>query len=218
MKKEIINFEHIGKAIQFFRKKKKLTQKELAEKINKAPYTIKRYEKKGKIPLEVLNDIALKLEVSIEQLLNTNPIIKYNDFKYESLVNLIISLGYTYEVIEKPLNYINNLDYYDFEPIYIIKNEKTELQLSINELELFFDDIEEYINLAINKESKKSLNLVNELKESNLDSYLNDEKYINILKEKKGLYGDKKMEELTPFEKIVWEKWKENNKVTDKEK
>lgn len=74
---------NIGKAIQFFRKKKKLTQKELAEKINKAPYTIKRYEKKGKIPLEVLNDIALKLEVSIEQLLNTNPIIKYNDFKYD---------------------------------------------------------------------------------------------------------------------------------------
>lgn len=55
----------------------------MAEKINKAPYTIKRYEKKGKIPLEVLNDIALKLEVSIEQLLNTNPIIKYNDFKYD---------------------------------------------------------------------------------------------------------------------------------------
>lgn len=74
---------NIGKAVQFFRKKKKLTQKELAEKINKAPYTIKRYEKKGKIPLEVLNDIALKLEVSIEQLLNTNPIIKYNDFKYD---------------------------------------------------------------------------------------------------------------------------------------
>ena len=218
MKKEIINFEHIGKAIQFFRKKKKLTQKELAEKINKAPYTIKRYEKKGKIPLEVLNDIALKLEVSIEQLLNTNPIIKYNDFKYESLVNLIISLGYTYEIIEKPLNYVNNLDYYDFEPVYIIKNEKTELQLSINELELFFDDIEEYINLAINKESKKSLNLVNELKENNLDPYLNDEKYINTLKEKKGLYGDEKIEELTPFEKIVWERWKENNKVTDNEK
>ena len=43
---------NIGKAIQFFRKKKKLTQKELAEKINKAPYTIKRYEKKEKFPLK----------------------------------------------------------------------------------------------------------------------------------------------------------------------
>lgn len=33
---------NIGKTVQFFRKKKKLTQKELAEKINKAPFNIKK--------------------------------------------------------------------------------------------------------------------------------------------------------------------------------
>ena len=56
-KEEFIDFEHLGKAVKFFRKSRKMTQKELAEKLNKTPYTIKRYEKDGKIPLEVAKEI-----------------------------------------------------------------------------------------------------------------------------------------------------------------
>ena len=65
MKKEeeFIDFEHLGKAVKFFRKKKKMTQKELAERINKTPYTIKRYEKDGKIPLEVAKELIEILHI-----------------------------------------------------------------------------------------------------------------------------------------------------------
>ena len=60
---EFIDFEHLGKAVKFFRKSRKMTQKELAEKLNKTPYTIKRYEKDGKIPLEVAKEIIEILHI-----------------------------------------------------------------------------------------------------------------------------------------------------------
>ena len=41
---------------------------------------------------------------------------------------------------------------------------------------------------------------------------------IEKIKEKIGYYGDEYSEPLNTAEKIVWEKWKENNKVTDNEK
>ena len=64
MEKEINDFKHLGEVVKFLRKYKKMTQIELAKKLNKTPYTIKRYEKNGKIPLEVVKEIFLIFEVS----------------------------------------------------------------------------------------------------------------------------------------------------------
>ena len=68
------------------------------------------------------------------------------------------------------------------------------------------------------KDSKNFKNEnIEDIIEKNIDEYYTDE-YIEKVKEKTGYYGDEYAEPLNTAEKIIWEKWKENNKVTDKEK
>lgn len=63
----------IGENIKYHRKARKLTQKQLAELINKKEITIRRYEK-GDIepPISVINDIAEALMVSTSDLIPVN--------------------------------------------------------------------------------------------------------------------------------------------------
>lgn len=63
----------IGKRIKRFRKGK-MTQKELADKIGKAESSIRKYEKGlVTIPLDVLQDIAVALNISPSELMKGGP-------------------------------------------------------------------------------------------------------------------------------------------------
>lgn len=62
----------IGLKIKNLRKTYKLTQKQLADKINKSVETIKKYENESiEIPLKVLNEIADVLEVPMVYFVDT---------------------------------------------------------------------------------------------------------------------------------------------------
>lgn len=59
----------IGENIRFYRKQKKLTQKELALKIGKTESSIRKYEKGlVEIPLSTIEDIAYSLNVPVEKI------------------------------------------------------------------------------------------------------------------------------------------------------
>lgn len=62
----------IGSNIKKFRKLKKLTQRELAEKINKSTITVRKYESNDiNVPIDVLGEIATLLEVPIDLLIGS---------------------------------------------------------------------------------------------------------------------------------------------------
>lgn len=64
---------NIGENIKKYRKNMKITQKQLADKINKQDKTIQKYEKGDIIPpVPVLEEIANALNISIEELIIDN--------------------------------------------------------------------------------------------------------------------------------------------------
>lgn len=68
----------VGLNIRTYRKEKKLTQKQLADKIGVSEITIRRYEKNINTPtVIILNKIAEALEVSRDELLTSYDTVKY---------------------------------------------------------------------------------------------------------------------------------------------
>ena len=64
---------NVGKNIAKFRKEKKLTQEELAKKINVSPKTISSYENNHNLPnIEILISLSQELGVSINEILGIN--------------------------------------------------------------------------------------------------------------------------------------------------
>lgn len=219
--------ETVGKRIKKWRKLKKITQEQLARKIEMNVKSIQRYETDtNPIPIDVLNNIAIALNIGIDKLISqkgtySNKIDDFNEYRYDAFIKLLLSLGYTIEEIPIYLgkNSENHSDD-NWETALILKKDKKVLQLNLDDVNILFDDIEKYINFSIYK-MKDSKNFKNEniedIIEKNIDEYYTDE-YIEKVKEKTGYYGDEYAEPLNTAEKIIWEKWKENNKVTDKEK
>ena len=83
----------------------------------------------------------------------------------------------------------------------------------MDDVNILFDDIEKYIDFSIYKmENSQEFEeeTIEQKVENNIDEYYTDE-YIEKIKEKIGYYGDEYIKPLNTAEKIVWEKWKENN-------
>lgn len=75
----------IGNNIKSIRKKNKLTQKDLADKLNKSVRMVQKYENGEVTPnIEVLKEISKILNVSLDSLLDTN---KDNDIVTLALHN-----------------------------------------------------------------------------------------------------------------------------------
>ena len=80
--------ETVGKKIKKWRKLKDITQSELGAKINKTLSSVQKYEKGDvSIPIDVLNDIAIALNIGIDKLIceeNTQDTsnIKLTDIEY----------------------------------------------------------------------------------------------------------------------------------------
>lgn len=78
----MIDYKKIGLKIKENRKKLKLTQKELGEKIGKTESSIQKYEKGlTQIPNDVLEKLADVFQMSVFELLSENRQISITDFK-----------------------------------------------------------------------------------------------------------------------------------------
>ena len=212
--------ETVGKRIKKWRKLKKITQEQLARKIKMNVKSIQRYETDtNPIPIDVLNNIAIALNIGIDKLISqkgaySNKIDDFNEYRYDAFIKLFLSLGYTIEEIPIYLGK-NSEDYPDdnWETALILKRDKKILQLNLDDVNILFDDIEKYIDFSIyKKENSQEFEeeTIEQKVENNIDEYYTDE-YIEKIKEKIGYYGDEYIKPLNTAEKIVWEKWKENN-------
>lgn len=88
MDNETVNNIKIGEKIRKWRKLKNITQSELGAKINKTLSSVQKYEKGNvTIPIDVLNNIAVALNIGIDKLIceentqNTSD-IKLTDIEY----------------------------------------------------------------------------------------------------------------------------------------
>ena len=89
----------IGSNIKQIRKEKKLTQSDLAKKINKGLRTVQKYESDDiNIPIDVLKDIAKTLDIELIDL-----IIDDNNSVYLEVLKLLGS-----DVLQKQLGYSFN--------------------------------------------------------------------------------------------------------------
>lgn len=101
----------IGETISSFRKKKGLTQNELAEKMNVTDKAVSKWERDLSCPdVNTISRLAEVLDVSVEELLNAKEQRKSNS-KMKDLVNLIfkavaIAMGIAVVV----LNILNEID------------------------------------------------------------------------------------------------------------
>ena len=143
-----MNNEKIGNNIKKWRKLKKLTQQELGLLIDKNVKSIQRYETGvNPIPIDVLSNIAKALNIGIDKLIYENGGFsnKIENNKYDTFIELLSSLGY--EIEQFPL-YIGEDNWED---VLILKKEKKELQLNMEDTNVLFGDIEKYIDFSIHK-------------------------------------------------------------------
>jgi transcriptional regulator with XRE-family HTH domain len=82
MENKIDNLDFIGDMIYKHRKLKRITQKELAEKIDSTPGTISLYERSVAIPsIDMVLNIASALDVSVDEILFSDKKEKSNQIK-----------------------------------------------------------------------------------------------------------------------------------------
>lgn len=168
MNKDYIDFEHVGKAIKYFRKYAKMTQKELAKLIHKTPYTIKRYEKEGKVPIEVLKEIIKILHIpklllagyvmdipelsgeiwddkTKKELYNESDEDILKDKQNDNMENLFKNLGYKI--------YMNRDTVHEVRSLYIKRNDE-KYAISLEEYQTIIDKIIEIIEFNFKLELK----------------------------------------------------------------
>lgn len=88
-----MNQEKIGKFILDLRKQNKMTQKELADKLNVTAQAVSKWENGRGIPdIEILQKISTEFNVNIESILNGEKNKKKMPIKYILIILLVIIL------------------------------------------------------------------------------------------------------------------------------
>ena len=103
--------KNIGETISFFRKKKGMTQNELAEKMNVTDKAVSKWERNLSCPdINTISKLADILDVSVEELLQA----KKQDYENNKIVDLIklilkaVSIAMGIAVVV--LNILNKID------------------------------------------------------------------------------------------------------------
>lgn len=141
-----MDYVQIGKNIYTYRKAKRLTQKQLAELIDRAESSIQKYEKGDvEIPNTVLQKIADTLEIPLqyiidwEQQKDLNIIIAGIDKVFQSL---LLSMGY--RLVYRPEN--NKLG-----EISVTDTNDNVISVPLKEMEKIQCDTESYIRFKIHE-------------------------------------------------------------------
>jgi len=125
-----LNYKEIGQNIYTYRKAKRLTQKQLGEKIDRAESSIQKYEKgEIEIPNSVLQTIATALDITYNQLVNWDIQENSNEFIAgiePTLQQILKSLGYriVWEPSSELLSIIDNSN----NAIYVTKQNLKDLE------------------------------------------------------------------------------------------
>lgn len=138
----------IGENISTYRKAKKLTQKQLADLIDKAESSVQKYEKgETEAPISVLEKISTALDVPLQYLLDwtnqesLNNIIAGIKPEFERFIS---SLGY--KLVYRPGNSI------DGSPLISVidHNEKT-IEITLEEINSLMRSTESYVEFKMHE-------------------------------------------------------------------
>ena len=167
----------IGSNIQIARKLNNMTQKQLAEKINKTEASVKKYESDStNIPVSVLEDIANVFNISKETLIGNETRLKFNliikeeqEENHTDLLNMYNSLvcnmykepnneyqtanitkkSTKYEIHhDKPLSQKEKLNQ-ALDQLIVYANKNTHVELTERERDIIFDNIIDYIRYKL---------------------------------------------------------------------
>ncbi len=104
-----MNQEKIGKFIAECRKKKKLTQQELAEKLNVSDRSVGNWENGRNMPdLSLFKSLCSELDISLNDLMS-GEIVKEKEYQEKLEENIINTIDYTNKRIENKNNFIGLL-------------------------------------------------------------------------------------------------------------
>ena len=123
--------EQIGQNIKMFRKKKKLTQKELGIQSGVAEISIRQYEGGKRRPrVDILERIARVLDVSMDTLLSPGSILVWHWEKNDKIIGYKVAAPTNHELLQAATDFVLGLnDAQQWEVIeminaYIKKNQK----------------------------------------------------------------------------------------------
>lgn len=174
--------EQIGKFIAELRKEKKLTQKDLADKLNITDRAVSKWERGLCLPdIMLFNSIATILDVSIVELLNGKRIKENKDIKDKELIKTFSNIEQsTKEKYNSKINLILLLiagisilviSYNLIKPLYYIK--KTYMT-TVESTDLLIDNVSNKMNLIKNDqgiftdtEYREILNYIDLIEEHN---------------------------------------------------
>ena len=110
--KEVINMKSIGETIASLRKKKGMTQNELAEKMNVTDKAVSKWERDLSCPdINTISKLADILDVSVEELLKAKKKENSNTTKMKDLINLILkAVALAMGIAVVVLNILNQID------------------------------------------------------------------------------------------------------------
>ena len=109
--KEVIKMKSIGETIASLRKKKGMTQNELAEKMNVTDKAVSKWERDLSCPdINTISKLADILDVSVEELLKAKKKDNSNT-KFKDLLNLIFrAVALAMGIAVVVLNILNQID------------------------------------------------------------------------------------------------------------
>lgn len=138
-----MDYRKIGRNIYTYRKAKRLTQKQLAEKIDRAESTIQKYEKGDiEIPNSVLQSIAKALDITYNSLVDWNIQESTNEIIAgikPVTQQLLKSLGY--KLVWQPNNKL----------ISIIDNNENVVYVTVEEINGLEKDTSSYIKFKVHE-------------------------------------------------------------------
>ncbi|MCI9618390.1 MAG: helix-turn-helix transcriptional regulator [Dorea sp.] len=136
----------IGENINTYRKVKKLTQKQLADLIDKAESSVQKYEKgETEVPISVLEKISTVLDIPLQCLLDwtkqefINNALGGIDQEFEQLIT---SLGY--KLIYRP-EATNN------KPITLVDTTEHSTSITLEEIKELSHSTKSYLNFKIHE-------------------------------------------------------------------
>lgn len=147
---EKIDYKKIGEKIKKSRSEKKITQKELAELIEKTESSIRKYEKGLiQIPGDVLEKIAKVLDISLFNLILDESIANLWNFKEEHLrEDMTIRYEKMEEIEKKVFDKLLNIFSTDLQEYFKLLSKKT---MTNEEIESLCEDTQNFIDYLLTK-------------------------------------------------------------------
>ena len=137
-----MNNKKIGENINTYRKAKKLTQKQLADLIDKAESSVQKYEKgETEVPISVLEKISTVLDIPLQYLL---------DWTKQEFVNTVLG-GIDYEFEQLGYKLIYRPGTKNDTPITLVDTAEHSISITLEEIIELSNSTKSYLNFKIHE-------------------------------------------------------------------